>query len=73
MRSANPIVRCHCKVIAGLVPGKSLSSLASVGLSLTSQESRAAHRLIAKGRRGMADKREDKGEYKVNKRDESES
>jgi transposase len=68
MRSGDAVCRFRCKIILGLVQGKSPSRLASGGLCAESQAYRVAHLFLAQGLRGMADKREDNGEHKVNAR-----
>ncbi len=56
----------------GLVQGKTPSQLVSGGLCASSQVYRTAHLFLEEGLRGMADRREDNGEPKVNARYASE-
>jgi hypothetical protein len=72
IRSGNSVCRFRCKIIMGLVQGKTPSHLASGGLCAQSQAYRVAHLFLEEGLRGMADKREDNGEPKVNARYASE-
>lgn len=68
IRSGVAVCRFRCKIVMGLVQGKTPSQLASGGLCAESQASRVAHLFLDEGLRGMADKREDNGEHKVNAR-----
>jgi transposase len=65
IRSGNAVCRFRCKIILGLVQGKTPSQLAAGGLCAASQVYRTAHLFLDEGLRGMADKREDNGEHKV--------
>ena len=56
----------------GLVQGKTPSQLAAGGLCAASQVYRTAHLFLEQGLPGMADKREDNGEHKVDVRYASE-
>src|SRR5271166_5696949 len=60
------VLRCRCKVIVGLVQGKSPTTLASGGLCSESQVYRVAQRFVEQGPAGMADCREDNGDNKIN-------
>lgn len=60
------VLRGRCKVIIGLVQGKSPTTLASGGLCSASQVYRVAERFVEQGPAGMADQREDNGDPKVN-------
>ncbi len=61
------VLRCRCKVIIGLVQGKSPTTLASGGLCSASQVYRVAEHFVEQGPAGMADpSREDNGEHKIN-------
>jgi transposase len=60
------VLRCRCKVIVGLVQGKSPTTLASGGLCSASQVYRVAERFVEQGPAGMADHREDNGDHKIN-------
>jgi transposase len=72
IRSGDGVSRFRCKIIMGLVQGKTPSQLAAGGLCAASQAYRTAHRFLEEGLPGMADKREDNGEHKVDARYESE-
>lgn len=65
MRASNGVMRCHCKVIIGLVRGKTPTMIAQGGLCAKSQVYRVAYRFIEHGLVGLADRREDNGENKV--------
>ena len=62
------VLRCRCKVIVGLVQGKSPTKLSSGGLCSESQVYRVAQRFVEQGPAGMADQREDNGD-RQNQRD----
>ena len=68
IRSGVAVCRFRCKIIMALVQGKTPSQLAAGGLCSASQVYRVAHLFLEEGLRGMADKREDNGEHKVNAR-----
>jgi transposase len=68
MRSGIAVCRFRCKIIMGLVQGKTPSQLVSGGLCSASQVYRVAHQFLDEGLPGLADKREDNGEHKVNPR-----
>jgi transposase len=72
IRSGDAVCRFRCKIIMGLVQGKTPSQLASGGLCAASQVYRVARRFLAEGLRSIADRREDNGEHKVNARYEAE-
>lgn len=72
IRSGDAVCRFRCKIVMGLVQGKSPSQLAAGGLCAQSQVYRTAHLFLQEGLPGMADKREDNGAPKVNLRYESE-
>src|SRR3954467_10259693 len=65
LRSGDAVSRFRCKIIMGLVQGKTPSQLAAGGLCAGSQVYRVAHRFLDEGLRGLADRREDNGEPKV--------
>jgi transposase len=65
MRASDAVMRCRCKVILGLVQGKTPTMIAQGGLCAKSQVYRVADRFIEHGLVGLADKREDNGENKV--------
>src|SRR3954452_18623833 len=67
-RSGDAVSRFRCKIIMGLVQGKTPSQLAAGGLCAASQAYRAAHRFLEEGLPGLADKREDNGAPKVDAR-----
>ena len=68
IRSGSAVWRLRCKIILGLVQGKAPSQLAAGGLGSASQVYRVAHRFLEDGLPGLADRREDNGEHKVNPR-----
>lgn len=72
IRSGDAVCRFRCKIIMGLVRGKTPTELAGGGFCAQSQVYRAAHLFLREGLPGMADKREDNGEHKVDARYESE-
>ncbi|MBV8318699.1 MAG: IS630 family transposase [Planctomycetaceae bacterium] len=72
IRSGDGVCRFRCKIIMGLVQGKTPSQLAAGGLCAGSQVYRVAHLFLDDGLRGMADRREDNGEPKVHARYASE-
>ena len=59
------VQRCRCKVIVGLVQGKTPTLLSRGGLCSESQVYRVAQRFVEQGLAGMADGREDNGDEKV--------
>src|SRR5208337_3576147 len=63
--SPDAVLRCRCKVILGLVQGKSPTIIAAGGLYSASQVYRVAHRFLGQRLAGLADRREDNGENKV--------
>lgn len=64
-RSRDAVVRCRCKIIMSLVDGNIPTRIAESGLCSVSQIYRTARRFLEEGPRGLADKREDNGENKV--------
>jgi transposase len=68
IRSGVAVCRFRCKIIMGLVQGKTPSQLAAGGLGSASPVDRVAHLFLEEGLRGMADQREDNGEHKVDAR-----
>ena len=64
-RSSDAVMRCRCKVILGLVQGKTPTMIAQGGLCAKSQVYRVASRFIEHGLVGLVDRREDNGENKV--------
>ena len=68
IRSGVAVCRFRCKIIMALVQGKTPSQMAAGGLCSPSQVYRVAHLFLAEGLQGMADKREDNGEHKVEAR-----
>jgi transposase len=65
MRAKDAGMRCRCKIILGLVQGRTPTMIAQGGLCAKSQLYRVADRFIAHGLTGLADRREDNGEYKI--------
>lgn len=59
------VLRCRCKVVIGLVQGKTPTQLASGGLCSASQVYRVAQRFVEHGPAGMADGREDNDQGKI--------
>ena len=59
------VMRCRCKVIVSLVGGKSPLMLAAGGLCSESQVYRVAWRFVEQGPAGMADRRDDNGNPKI--------
>jgi transposase len=72
MRSGNAVSRLRCKIILGLVQGKSPTQLVRGGLCSESQVYRVASRFLTEGLQAVADRREDNGEHKVDARYEAE-
>ena len=70
-RSGRAVSRLRGKIILGLVQGKTPSRLADGGLCSASQVYRVAHRFIEQGLQAVADRREDNGERKVDRRHEA--
>ena len=66
MRASDGVMRCRCKIILGLVQSKTPTMIAQGGLCAKSQVYRVAYRFIEHGLVGLADRREDNGENKVN-------
>ncbi len=64
--------RCRCKVVVGLVQGKTHRQLSRGGLCSESQVYRVAQRFVEQGPTGMADAREDNGDHKTDENDELE-
>jgi transposase len=65
MRAWHAVMRCRCKIILGLVQGKTPTMIAQGGLCAKSQVYRVADRFMEHGLVGLADRREDNGETKV--------
>jgi transposase len=65
MRAKDAGMRCRCRVILGLVQGRTPTMMAQGGLCAKSQVYRVAERFIADGLTGLADRREDNGECKT--------
>ena len=72
IRSGDSVCRFRCKIIMGLVQGRTPFQLVSGGLCAGSQVSRVAHLFLEEGLRGLADKREDNGTSKLHARYASE-
>src|SRR5262249_5660760 len=72
IRSGVVVCRFRCKIIMGLVQGKTPAQLAAGGLCAQSQVYRVAHLFPEEGLPGLADKREDNGAPKITLRFESE-
>ena len=64
MRASDAVMRCRCKIVLGLVQGKTPTMIAQGGLCAKSQVYRVADRFIEHGPVGLADRREDNGESK---------
>jgi transposase len=62
------VLRCRCKVIVGLVQGKSPAALSKGGLCSESQVYRVAQRFVEQRLAGMADGREDNGDHRADER-----
>jgi transposase len=65
MRAKDAGMRCRCKIVLGLVQDRTPTMIAQGGLCAKSQVYRVAKRFIAHGLTGLADRREDNGEYKI--------
>ncbi len=65
MRASDGVMRCRCKVILGLVQGKTPTMIAHGGLCAKSQVYRVAGWFIERGLVGLVDRREDNGENKA--------
>jgi transposase len=65
MRAKDAGMRCRCKVILGLVQGRTPTMIAQGGLCAKSQVYRVAERFIAQGLIGLVDRREDNGARKI--------
>jgi transposase len=65
MRAKDAGMRCRCKVVLGLVQGRTPTMIAQGGLCAKSQVYRVADRFIEHGLAGLADRREDNGECKI--------
>jgi transposase len=72
MRAKDAGMRCRCKVVLALVQGTAPTMIAQGGLCAKSQVYRVAERFITEGLAGLADRREDNGERKINRVYESE-
>lgn len=66
-RASNGVMRVRCKIIFGLVQGKTPTMIARGGLCAKSQVYRVADRFVEHGLVGLADRREDNNEGKVTK------
>ncbi len=71
IRSGLAVSRLRSKIIMGLVQGRTPSRLVAGGLCSASQVYRVAHRFIEQGLQAIADRREDNGETKVDRRYEA--
>jgi transposase len=67
MRAKDAGLRCRCKVVLALVQGTTPTMIAQGGLCAKSQVYRVAERFITEGLAGLADRREDNGERKINR------
>lgn len=67
MRAKDAGMRCRCKVVLALVQGTTPTMIAQGGLCAKSQVYRIAERFITEGLAGLADRREDNGERKINR------
>jgi transposase len=65
MRAKDAGMRGRCKVVLGLVQGRTPTMIAQGGLCAKSQVYRVARRFIAQGLTGLVDRREDNGERKI--------
>jgi len=65
MRAKDAGMRCRCKVVLGLVQGRTPTMIAQGGLCAKSQVYRVAQRFVAHQLMGLADRREDNGERKI--------
>ena len=65
MRASDAVMRCRCKIILGLVQGKTPTMIAQGGLCAKSQVYRVAERFVEHGPVGLIDRREDNGQNKV--------
>ena len=72
MRAKDAGMRCRCKVVLGLVQGRTPTMIAQGGLCAKSQVYRVAERFVAHGLTGLADRREDNGERKITEAYETE-
>jgi transposase len=59
-------LRCRCKIIVNLVRGNSPQLIHQVLQCSVSQVYRIAERFVEEGESGLADRREDNGDPKVN-------
>ena len=64
--SPDAVLRCRCKVVLAVVQGSTPTRIARSGLTSESQVYRVIHRFLESGPVGLADRREDNGESKVN-------
>jgi transposase len=62
---ADAALRCRCQIVIGLVQAAPVATLQRVLQCSSSQVYRIAHRFIAQGESGLADRREDNGEVKA--------
>jgi transposase len=65
MRAKDAGMRCRCKVVLGLVQGRTPTMIVQGGLCAKSQVYRVAQRFVAHQLTGLADRREDNGERKI--------
>ena len=61
----SPLVRGHCKIILAAVRGVQPAKIATGSSTSVSQVYRVAHRFVEEGVLGLADRREDNGDVKV--------
>lgn len=67
MRASDAVMRCRCKVILALVRGKTPTTIANGGLCAKSQIYRVAGRFLEQSWAGLADRRKDHGQAKVDR------
>jgi transposase len=72
MRASDAVMRCRCKIILALVQGKTPTMIADGGLCAKSQVYRVGGRFLEHGLAGLADRREDNGDTKVDRTYEGE-
>ena len=64
-------LRNHCKIVLSLVAGNGARAIAKSGLASSSQVYRVAERFVEEGPAGLADRREENGQTKVDERYEA--